>query len=162
MRSLLAAMERMKVEDARRCAQAMLGMIRVHCGWFPGQTGLITDIAADRLSGRWRGADGTAEAPELAIQDAYFVKHWWGMMAKYIFLYVVHSGWEPGSRIWHRQELGVLHMPPGYPKEMVDYLKERFEKWNKEIICAPDGALFVKCECLHWLLGRARLGKMGR
>ena len=29
-------------------------------------------------------ADSTAEAPELASQDAYFMKHWWGMMVKYI------------------------------------------------------------------------------
>ena len=86
VRSLLAAMERMKTEEARRTAQAIVMQLRLHCGWMTGvpEHGLPA-VAEGLLSGMIAfGAEVNGEAMELPPQDEYFVQHWWKMMAKYI------------------------------------------------------------------------------
>ena len=75
-RSLLAALERMKVEETRRCSQALLCRL-----------GILPSEAQELVAGLVAyGADVDAEPPRnlLTSMDSCFLTHWWGMASPHL------------------------------------------------------------------------------
>ena len=94
-RSLVSALERMNVDEARRCAQGILVRLQEHYGFgevMPGNMpmeveGLVSAMVTF-------GAEvGVPDADDMTKQDHFFTTHWWGMLQHQL----PSSGSMPGS-----------------------------------------------------------------
>ena len=80
-RSLMASLERMSTDDARRCAQNLMRRVLERYGAFDGNLEVLPADAQEILAGFVAfGADVDEGAVQVTGMDAFFVDHWWDLV----------------------------------------------------------------------------------
>ena len=82
-RSLISSMERMRLDEARRCAQTLLQRMLERYGSPPRPLDALPDDVQEMVAGFVTfGAEVGVEVNvgELTSMDEYFVSHWWGLL----------------------------------------------------------------------------------